>query len=537
MQQSPDLQAALSEWRQTLGDAGVLVGEPASRRYGPDTTAVNRIIPAALLPTAVEEIVALVHTARRYQIPLYPISTGNNWGYGSANPVIDGCVIVDLSAMNRVLDMDADTGLVTVEPGVTQELLRDYLDHHHLPFLVPVHGGGPDCSLVGNALERGYGITPYADHFGAVMALEAVLPNGEIYRSPLSELGGVTVDRSFKWGFGPYLDGLFTQGNFGIVTQMTIVLAPIPERMNAFFFGLANDADLEQAVECTRATLREVGMITGSINLMNARRMLSMIEPYPFDRTPSGGIIPAEVVSELAKRNQVMAWMGVGAIYGNAKVVKATRAVIRRKLHPVAKRLVFLSPAFVNKALRWSRLLPHQGGRLGNVVATLDKSLQLMAGSPSEIALPLAYWKSGRKPEQGERINPARDGCGLIWYAPLVPMKSERVRIYVEMVKTVCTAHGMEPLITLTSLSDRCYDSTVPLLFNRQNTKESEQAHACYEALFTAGKQEGFLPYRTSIQSMHLFTDSTMACWRLARQLKHAIDPYNILAPGRYTLE
>jgi 4-cresol dehydrogenase (hydroxylating) len=232
-----------------------------------------------------------------------------------------------------------------------------------------------------------------------------------------------------------------------------------------------------------------------------------------------------------------MAWTGVGAIYGNAKVVKATRAVIRRQLHPVAKRLVFLAPALVNKAVRWSRLLPHQGGRLGKVVATLDKSLQLMAGGPSEIALPLAYWKSGRKPEQGERMNPARDGCGLIWYAPLVLMKPERVRCYVEMVKTVCTDHGIEPLITLTSLSERCYDSTVPLLFDRRNAVETERAHACYEALFTAGRKEGFLPYRTGVQSMHLFIDPAMPCWRLAHQLKQAVDPQNILAPGRYALE
>ena len=79
-------------------------------------------------------------------------------------------------------------------------------------------------------LERGYGITPYADHFAAVTALEAVLPDGRIYRSALSELGGATVDRAYKWGIGPYIDGLFAQGNFAVVTNMTIALAPRPVR-------------------------------------------------------------------------------------------------------------------------------------------------------------------------------------------------------------------------------------------------------------------------------------------------------------------
>ena len=117
--------------------------------------------------------------------------------------------------------MDPELGLVTVEPGVTQAQLRSYLDEHHLPFMVPASGAGPSCSLLGNAVERGYGITPYSDHFAAVTALEAVLPNGEVYRSAHAAMGGTTVDRAFKWGVGPYLEGLFTQGTFGIVTEMT----------------------------------------------------------------------------------------------------------------------------------------------------------------------------------------------------------------------------------------------------------------------------------------------------------------------------
>jgi 4-cresol dehydrogenase (hydroxylating) len=102
-------------------------------------------------------------------------------------------------------------------PGVTESQLREYLDDHAPGFMVPTTGAGPNCSLIGNALERGYGITPYADHFGAVTALEAVLPDGRLYRSALTELGAETLDQAFKWGLGPYLDGLFAQGSIGVV--------------------------------------------------------------------------------------------------------------------------------------------------------------------------------------------------------------------------------------------------------------------------------------------------------------------------------
>src|SRR5262249_43277345 len=156
----------------------------------------------------------------------------------SALPVRDDCMILDLSALTRIRRFEAESGVVTVEPGVTQGMLADFLTRGGHPFLVPVTGAGPNCSLVGNALERGYGITPYTDHFGAVLALEAVLPDGSLYRSPLSEL--VADDApAFKWGIGPYLDGLFTQGGCGVVTSVTIALARVPPHTKAILFSLS----------------------------------------------------------------------------------------------------------------------------------------------------------------------------------------------------------------------------------------------------------------------------------------------------------
>jgi 4-cresol dehydrogenase (hydroxylating) len=527
----------INAWRQLLGEDHVLTGEAVEVAYGANTIGIKRIIPAALRPRSAEQVAGLMRVAAEHKVPVYPVSTGANWGYGSANPVTDGCVVVDLSQMTAIDDTDIDLGIVTVEPGVTQRILRAYLDERGLSFLVPVHGGGPDCSLIGNALERGYGITPYADHFGAVMTLEAVLPNGEQYHSALTDLQAPTVDRCFKWGVGPYLDGMFTQGNFGIVTRMTLALAPIPERVETFFFDLRSHDDVEEAVAAIREVLRSVGTVTGSVNLMNARRVLSMMEPYPSAQIGPSGIVPQSVIDHMARSAQVMTWTGIGAMYGTTKVVRAARGAIRKKLKGVARRLVFLSPPFVHRAARVLEKVPGKGGRrIWNYVSTLDKSLQLIAGAPSEIALPLAYWISGVKPAQdsGERMNPARDGCGLVWYSPLVPMQPKRVRDYVDMVDRVCTEHGIEPLITLTSLSDRCFDSTVPLLFDRGSPESAERADTCYKALLRAGQALGCVPYRSGVQNMDLFTGVDSSHWRLVRQLKAAVDPDGLIAPGRY---
>lgn len=268
----PNPGRAIEAWRAQLGPDVVVDAAAAERAYGASTTGVRRSIAAALKPRSVDDVRAIVAIATEHGIPLYPFSTGHNWGYGCSLPVRDGCAILDLSGLKRI-EMDRDAGTVTLEPGVTQRELCDYLDANELPFMVPTTGAGPNCSLVGNALERGYGITPYADHFGAVMGIEAVLADGRLYGSPLGALGGEAVDRAFKWKVGPYLDGLFAQSNFGIVTRMTIALASRPERIQSFLFSVKHDADLERAVLAVQQTLRSLGGVAGSINLMNARRI------------------------------------------------------------------------------------------------------------------------------------------------------------------------------------------------------------------------------------------------------------------------
>jgi 4-cresol dehydrogenase (hydroxylating) len=532
---SQDLSAALSLWRQRLGGDRVIEAAQFQNRYGLDTSGQSRVAPAALLAENRDDVCAALEIARRHRIPLYPISSGKNWGYGGGSPLVDGCVILDLSRMKRIVEMDRELGLVTLEPGVTQRDLREYLDRNELDFMVPTTGAGPNCSLVGNALERGYGITPYADHFGAVTALEAVLPDGRLYRSALAELKAQTADRAFKWGVGPYLDGLFAQWNLGIVTQMTIALAPRPERLEAFYFGIADDSQLEAAVLTVQRILREVGGVVGAINLMNARRVLAMTVPYPAGQAGSKGVLSEPAVLSLARRHQIRPWMGVGALYGSREVVLAARRVVRRLLRPIADRVVFMTPersALLNRV--FGAVPGLRSSRTAKALEALGQSLEIMAGEPGEMALRLAYWLKGT-PSLSGSLDPARDGCGLIWYPPLVPMKPASVRDYVNMINEVCKAHSIEPLITLTSLTDRCFDSSVPLLFDRSDPREVGRATECFDALFDAGQKLGCVPYRLGIQAMAKVTDTPATFWDVVRTIKSAMDPDDILAPGRYT--
>ena len=525
-------ESAIAEWTTILGESGVLAASEVD--FGASTIGAKRYIPAVLRPKTQDQISKVLQVAQRWRVAVYPVSTGNNWGYGSANPVEDGSVILDLSQLDRISDFDPDMGVVTVQPGVTQGALREFLDRHEGNYLVPVTGAGPTCSILGNALERGYGITPITDHFAAVTKIEAILPDGTLYRTPLSELGGAEVDGLFKWGLGPYLDGLFSQGNFGVVVSITIVLAPAPDTVTAFFFSTKDDAKLEALVPTVRAVLRALGGSVVAINLLNSQRMLSMMAPFPEDKAIDG-VLPAHVVENLASSHGVPAWSGVGAIYASKEVARAARRTLKRLLGPVTDRLIFINQRKVNTVRKIAQVLPGRlATRVKGMTDTLSGALQIMHGAPNDVALALAYWRSGALPEPGQPKNPARDGCGLIWFAPLVPIRAKDVRRYTDMIERICPQYGVNPLITLTTVNDRCFDSTVPLLFDRRDPSATARANDCYRALYKAGQKEGFLPYRLNIHAMDILNTGSSGSSKLASQLKAAIDPNFILAPGRY---
>ncbi len=531
-----NLDRAFERWRALLGASAVLPPAQAQTKYSGCTTGTSRRIAGALRPSDRDAVIAAMRIAHEEQVPVHPISTGHNWGYGSANPVTDDCVLLDLSAMRRVLAFDAEFGVITIEPGVTQGDLAQFLRDGGHDYLVPVTGAGPSCSVLANALERGYGVTPHADHFSAVTAIEAVLADGRAYRSALSTMGAQRIDRLFKWGIGPYVDGLFAQSGCAIVTSISIALARRPQAIAAGFFGLRDAARLPELVGAVRSILTRHPGIIGGINLMNRHRVLSMSITYPAERIGADGVIEDAAIEALGRAQHTPAWTGFVTVYGTPGVVRAAKRAIRRTVRAVAGEPLFFSPKAAARldrfAGRFPALVP---AGLRTKVGVLAKTLQLVDGWPNETAMPLAYWRSGRPmPRDGTPADPAQDRCGLIWYAPLVPMSGTVAAEFVAMVHRITPQFGIEPLITLTSLSDRVFDSTVPLVFDLDSPDQTRAAHACFDALLEAGKALGCLPYRVGIDQMRWLTEHPGTYWEVVGALKSALDPRDLIAPGRY---
>jgi hypothetical protein len=265
---------------------------------------------------------------------------------------------------------------------------------------------------------------------------------------------------------------------------------------------------------------------------MNTHRVLSMLVSYPGDS--AAGVLSDTQINSLRQQYDVPSWLGFGSLYGPHTLVKAARKVVRSCLAPVDDHVRFIDRRTVIRWQRLFRVLPRSvGSGSRRTLRQANSLLDVVEGRPFESALPLAYWRS-EVARPTTNLNPARDGCGLLWYAPLVPMKGETVARTVDMVRRVCKDHAIEPLITLTSMSDRCFDVTVPILFPQHVANRSAEAHRCYRQLFCTGREIGIAPYRIGIEAMTMLLEPS-PFWRMVSTIKQALDPHQIIAPGRYS--
>jgi 4-cresol dehydrogenase (hydroxylating) len=454
-------------------------------------------------PESIEALKNIFPSLRSQYSNISVISTGNNWGYGDGAPAVDNSLVINLSKCNRIIEFDSYHGLVTLEPGVTYGQLAEFLKTQNSEWIAPVHGGGPDCSVVGNALERGYGITPHADHFSAVQSLSAILNNGELYQGSLKNLGQDKLDKLYRYGIGPYTDGLFTQSGLGVVTEMTIRLASKPPHVEMFYFNLLDDSQFLDLVEAIKIKKRQLGSVVGGINLINKERCLSMVIDYPENKIQSGEPLDEQEIKLAAEKYLVTNWLVVGMMYGEKSVVKAAKKIVLNNFAKIKLRKFFFNTTNKGLFAFISKFLNFAGKKdLSTAIEKLFEAYNVLTGIPNNIALKLAYWKNpDRSLLNQENLNPFRDKCGLIWYAPLVEMKSDVVVDYIRFIQESSKKFNLNALITLTTVDDLCFDSTIPILFNRESKEDSARAFQFYQHLLKEGAQKGFFPYRLNIET------------------------------------
>ncbi len=341
------LARALEAWREALGPEYVLTDEATISAAETATFYTSQRIPGIIRPGSREEVQECVRVANEYKTPIYPVSTGKNWGYGSRVPPQSGSVLMELHRLNRIADYNEKLAYVTVEPGVTFQQVHEFLRARGSNLMVSATGSTPESSLIGNALERGAGSGPYYDRFAHVCGFEVVLPTGECINTGFGRFPGAKTASLHRWGVGPYTDGIFAQSNLGIVTRMTVWLAPIPKYFQSCFFGIDEDERLEDLIDALQP-LQLQGLFRAGVTARNDFNVMSRMQQYPWEALDGATPMPEELLENIRKiwwRNAWWSslWIGWADLYsGSRERGVAERKIIEEALADKVDRLVFV---------------------------------------------------------------------------------------------------------------------------------------------------------------------------------------------------
>src|SRR6516165_1878607 len=262
------------------------------------------------------------------------VSTGKNLGYGGAAPVYSGSVVLDLKRMNRILEVNEENAYALVEPGVSYFDLYRYIQEKGLKLWVDVPDPGWGSPL-GNSLDRGGGylMAHLRNHFDSHCGMEVVLANGEIVRTGMGAMPGAKTWQQYKTGFGPWVDGIFSQSNFGVVTKMGFWLMPEPEAYLSGTVYVPKHADLIPLVrilnylENTRCTngMPDLGSPLLQIPMVSEIDIWNRGEgPAPPDAELSGLLDKSEAgyspeLEAYAQRKGLNYWSCKLSFYGSPK--------------------------------------------------------------------------------------------------------------------------------------------------------------------------------------------------------------------------
>ena len=537
-QESLHLSAALAEWRNLLGETQVLTAAADLAGYARTCSDSSRQPAAAVKPDSRDEVVEIVRIARRYQTPLYPISTGQNWGYGDACPVQDGQVIVDLGRMNRIHALDRELGYAVIEPGVTQRQLSEYLAEQNIPFWCDCTGAGPNSSLIGNIVERGFGHTPYGNRLQTVSGLEVVLGTGEVLATGFGHYAEAKTTYLYPYGVGPFMDGLFTQSNFGIVTRLGLWLLPIPEAFCPFLVMFAEDEDLLKAIPKLRR-LRMQRVLHSVPHIGNDLRALASAGPFPRDRVPDTARLPLEWRQQLRREAGIGAWTMSGAFYGTRAQVRLHRRLLKQALRGVRAKVIFLPLSVLKLGAQMARLCDRLGilPGLGKKIRAAEALAGMHSGRPTGFFLRGAYWRraKGWPADLGDEADLAGAGVGILWMAPILPCRAEDLQRVNAAMEALFAAQGFDCHVTVNMINERALAAVYTIEYDAEDAAETARATACYEQGVRKLYSLGYPLYRAATRGMDLLAPAGEdGFWTTVERLKAALDPDGIIAPGRY---
>ena len=518
-----DFNAALNEFRSAVGASWVFTSDDDVALYR-DSYSIywgepeERVASAAVAPVKVEEIQQVVRTANKYKIPLYPISTGRNLTYGGSAPTMRGSVVVDLKRMNRVLEVDEKRAFALVEPGVSYFDLYHYIRERNLKLMIDVPDPGWG-SPVGNSLDHGAGYTTahFRDHFGSHCGMEVVTPEGDLVRTGMGAVPNSETWQEFRYGAGPYIDGLFTQSNFGIVTKMGFWLMPMPETYLNGTITVPRYRDLDPLIQEV-SYFEDLGLI-GMPQYGSPVGGGFMAPPPPaLLELMQNGWPSIDALENYVAAQKRPAWSVELNFYGPEETVRANWQAAKR---------------------RFAQSIPGAAFQDGELLTLpIPKEKEATQGDKPRLGIPALEIFSITTRNPATNADPADGHADFFAY---VPRKAsavwEAARVMYETYREMGVPPMHGPFSTPINYYSRCF-IIATLVPTWRNAAKNAKSRELFAKVMDRCAEHGFGCYRTSpafqdrLMSKYSFNNNALL--RFHEKIKDSIDPNGIISPGRY---
>jgi len=364
-----------------------------------------------------------------------------------------------------------------------------------------------------------------------------VLPNASLLRTGNLTETPNQVWNLYKWGVGPYLDGLFVQSNLGIVVKAGIWLMPEPEAFDFLAFEYTKSLDRFPEMIDDLRKLVSAGVLKSRPHLANDFAMLCILSQYPKHLLGGGKTLGDEAMAQWRKEHGVSPWTFGCGLYGSGSEVANQRRTLRRVLKRYGRLWAFgrvIESDWLGRlmfaAVRWGARLT---GKSPAFLAQIKPAAELFRGIPTDEFARQVYFKAhGEKPAGA--IDPAKDRCGFIWIGPIVPFLSANVEEVLEKARRIFRKHEFDFFVEVIVESPRALLVLFGVFYNKSDAAESKRASDWYSEIRREMIDAGYPAYRETAQSSPHVFDQNPVTRDLLSRIKEALDPNRILAPGRY---
>jgi glycolate oxidase len=268
-------QDVLRQLRAVLPESSLITDAAGLKPYETDgLTAIREVPWLVVLPTTEQQVVEVVNICRKSDVPIIPRGAGTGLS-GGARPHKHG-VVLGLSKMNQILQVDRDNCVARLQPGVRNLAITDAAKGYGL-YYAPDPSSQIACSIGGNVAENAGGVhcLKYGLTVHNVLGLRVVTSDGDVL-----EIGGALYDTP---GFDLLALLCGSEGMLGIVTEVTVALLPEPQQKSVILVGFDEITLAGTAV----AEVIAAGIIPAGMEMMDQRAVAAAEQfahaGYPLD--------------------------------------------------------------------------------------------------------------------------------------------------------------------------------------------------------------------------------------------------------------